>query len=141
MSQRMMVVLLIGLAVVAAVIAFLFASPPAHGASICERHGMVKQITRGGRSWRCMRVRITDLRQKRTQPMGRSDELTSGELVRSTVSDPVPPGPATSAEKSTTAIDAVRTVRIIPIYGRSTVHERIERAFDVLVRFPLEDEP
>lgn len=34
-----------------------------------------------------------------------------------------------------------RTVRVIQIYRRSNVHERIERAFDKLIVFPVEDEP
>ena len=51
--------------------------------------------------------------------------------------------PTISAEKSTLVepIEAVRTVRIIPIYGHFTVQERIERAFDKLLVFPVEDEP
>jgi hypothetical protein len=134
--DRMLIVLWIALTVggiaLGLAVVTLIASPPAHGSSICERHNMQKVYTRGGRSWRCKRVRFTDLRQKRTQPMGRSDELTSGELVRSTVSDPVPPG---------RALDAVRTVRIIPITNGLTVHQRIERAFDKLHLFPVEDEP
>jgi len=126
MSQRMTVVLLIGLAVVAATIAFLFASPPAHGASICERHGMVKQITRGGRSWRCKRVRAHRVHQVALRvPQIEPQKIT----------------PTTLAEKSTLPIDAVRTVRVIPIINGFTVQQRIERAFDVLIRFPIEDEP
>lgn len=125
----------------------LFYISPAHSATCAARpgvsHGKVWwrwriDRERGVRCWypgskysRRARyyVRTASLRKR----VGRSDELTSGELVRRTDSLPVPP------ELEVAALEP-RRVRAIIFYNGLTAHERIGRAFDKLMIFPIEDE-
>jgi len=121
-----MVLVLGGIALGLAVFS-LMSSTPAAAASICERHNMQKVFTRGGRSWRCKRVRTTRIlavqRTGRTASEDKPGEHASRMLTRQDLEP------------------EVRTVRIIPIINGLTVHQRIERAFDKLMVFPVEDEP
>lgn len=119
-------VLVLSLIIAAIAMVVLFTvSTPAH-ANICERYHMQKVITRGGRSWRCRHVRPQMRREKVTPPVPRSRPGTV--LAPQTV-------------EVAAAVPLVRAVRVIPIFNGLTVRERIERAFDKLVIFPVEDEP
>ena len=84
-------------------------------ADICERHRMQKVFTLGGRSWRCRRVRDAALRVPQMR----------GEKLSSAVPQDI----------------GVRVVRTIGFFHGMTPSERIERAFDKLWIFPVEDEP
>lgn len=84
--------------------------------NICERHNMVKQITRGGKSWRC--ARISKSRSANAPSASMRYEPVSLELI-----------------------DGIRTVRTVPMFYGITVNQRIERAFDKVMLFPVEDEP
>jgi len=126
-ADRMLIVLWIVLTIGGIVLGLavfsLLSSTPAAAANVCERHNMVKQITRGGRSWRCKRVRI--LRAQRAG-LTASEDKPNVHASRMHIPQDLEP--------------QVRTVRVIPIINGLTVHERIDRAFEMLVRFPIEDE-
>lgn len=101
------------LAVAFVIAILLFAGGRAHGANICERHKLTKVYTRGGRSWRCRRVRHAALRFRKNVV---TKAIPQGELE-------------------------IRTVRTIRFYPGLTPHQRIERGFDKINLFPVEDEP
>jgi hypothetical protein len=123
------------LSVVAIIAIVSLVTDRAHGASLCERHGMQKVWIRGGRSWRCKRVRVFAAKSRvrqatasSTQPIepigNRRDPLSVKLVSQGDLSEP-----------------SIRLVRTVPIVHGLTPNERIERAFDKVMLFPVVDEP
>lgn len=112
----------------------LFSTKPASPSTCASRPGISSGSTwwryryrNGVRCWYPGR-RSMVIRHRRSQPQIKPQILTPPPLPQ-----PRPRGVESDSEQ--------RTVRVIQIYRRSNVHERIERAFDKLIVFPVEDEP
>lgn len=135
MSQRTLVALAIGFAILCAAIVWIaMSAPPAHGATCSSRpgvsHGSVwwrwRYSRTGARCWypgsryasRRVRSRPAELRTNVRASPARPNSVPESQPVEE------PP--------------AIRAVRVISLFNGITASERIERAFDRLMIFPVE---